>query len=828
MVQCFGRICGTSVPMAVGVILATAAQAQTPPASESSALDQVTVTATRRETSLQNTPIAVTALSTEDITNATPRDLGDLAKLAPGFSASRITAFNAASFAIRGVGQTDIIVYQEAPVSVVVDDFVLPSTQTQLLDTFDLQRIEILRGPQGTTFGKNTTGGAVNIITKRPNLSQADAQFQLEGGSFDRKEAKVAFDLPVVNDVFGIRFSGKYAKSDGYYRNGASWGPINTLAANIPGLTGQSGRGDGERVGGDDSFYGRLKGLWQIKDGLTALFQYENLRDRSESVPAFNDTPSNAGYLWPILGLSSLSGDPIKNVSVSNRNDLLMRMGDGQRIDVDGYFANVDWDLGAVKLASVTGYRKQKERLPNTYPGAAPVTASGETISLFDASRDTNRSTMQQELRLASNSSGPVNYVIGGFYQRDTTHFCVDQILGFVDFTLDSAAIFGDPLFFNHNPQFLCNNQHAKSYAGFGDISWEATDRLTLGGGARWTHEEKKWSGRNQVFAFALGPNTTLADLSEPLDAGDFSRWPTGVVSDEHSWSEPTYRALAQYKLTDEWNGYVRYDRGFRSGGYNDQVGTSGNPIADNEKRPTNPEFANSVELGSKLQAFNNRVRFNTALFYVKYKDAQRALNSTVTNAQGTQFQQTLFFNAANATVKGVELELLTRPVEALTVGANYTWQDAKYDKFQADTDFNPATQCAGCPAGIDQVLNGLPITRAPKNKGAVFGSYDWFVGDASVRLAGTLSYEAKNIFYYSDAGRANDAFLDSKTLVDANLTYNAANERWFVRAYGKNLTDRRYRIASQSVALLWTHTQFGEPRAYGLQVGMNFGREKK
>ena len=134
-----------------------AQQASQEPAAEA-ALGEVTVTATRRETSLQETPIAVTAMSADMIAASNPHDLGDLAKFAPGFSAARLTAFNAASFAIRGVGQTDIIVYQEAPVSVVVDDFVLPSTQTQLLDTFDLERVEILRGPQGTTFGKNTTG----------------------------------------------------------------------------------------------------------------------------------------------------------------------------------------------------------------------------------------------------------------------------------------------------------------------------------------------------------------------------------------------------------------------------------------------------------------------------------------------------------------------------------------------------------------------------------------------------------------------------------------------------------------------------------------------
>ena len=808
---------------AVGALPTALGQEETPAASGE--IEEITITATRRETSLQKTPLAVTALTAEALADINPRDLGDLAKFAPGFSASRITAFNAASFAIRGVGQTDIIVYQEAPVSVVVDDFVLPSTQTQLLDTFDLERIEILRGPQGTTFGKNTTGGAVNIVTKRPNLTRPELQVQLDGGSFGRFEGKLAGDYPLVTDKFALRFAGKYTKSDGYYSNGASWGPINTPAQVIPGLTGVSGRGNGEDLGGEDSFYGRLKGLWRVNENFDALFQYEILRDSSDAVPSFNDTPPDAPYLWNFLGITQPSGDPLDNVASSGRNDLMMRMDSGQRLDVDGFFANLDWDLGNFRLSSVSGYREQEERLPNTYTGATPITTDGQIISLFDAHRDTDRNTLQEEIRLSSTLEGSVNFVLGGFYQKDNTTFCVEQILGFLDFILPSGTLFGDQFFFNNNPQFLCNKQNATSYAGFGDVTWAVTDRLTLGAGGRWTHEKKKWTGRNQTFAFLLGPDTSLDDLSEPLDAADFDRWSTGVVTDEESWSEPTYRALAQFAVSDDWNTYARFDRGYRAGGYNDQIGTSGNPIADDEKRPTDPEFADSIEVGSKLDALDNRLRLNLALFHVKYKDAQRALNSTVTNAQGTQFQQTLFFNAADATVKGAEVELLVRPVAQLTLGANYTYMDAKYDKFQADTDFNPNTQCAGCPPGIDQQLSGLAITRAPENKGAVFGTWNQPVGSATIQFVASVAYEAENIFYYSDAGRAFDAFLDEKTLLDASVAYFAPDDRWFVRAYGKNLSDERYRIASQSVATLWTHTQFGEPRAFGIQLGMNFGQ---
>ena len=143
------------------------AQANTDTPDSRVGLSDIVVTATRRSTNLQSTPVAVSAVDAQLIQQASPRDIGDLAAFVPNFSAGTITNFNAASFAMRGVGQTSIIVYFEPPVAVLVDDFVVPSVQTQLLDTFDISQVEVLRGPQGTLFGKNTTGGAVTVKTKR-------------------------------------------------------------------------------------------------------------------------------------------------------------------------------------------------------------------------------------------------------------------------------------------------------------------------------------------------------------------------------------------------------------------------------------------------------------------------------------------------------------------------------------------------------------------------------------------------------------------------------------------------------------------------------------
>ena len=183
-----------AIAMALSAGQAHAQQAQTPSAGQ---LEEIVVTAERRETKLQSTPIAVSAISESLIQSEAPKTIADIAAYVPNFSASKVPGFNAASFAMRGVGNTDIIVYNEAPVGVIVDDFVLPSAQTQLLDAFDIQQLEVLRGPQGTLFGKNTTGGAVVVHTKAPSLTEDSAEAQALMGSYNSVNAQGAVNIPL-------------------------------------------------------------------------------------------------------------------------------------------------------------------------------------------------------------------------------------------------------------------------------------------------------------------------------------------------------------------------------------------------------------------------------------------------------------------------------------------------------------------------------------------------------------------------------------------------------------------------------------------------------
>ena len=822
------------------------------PDAEEVRLEEVTVTASRRaaETALQRTPISVSAVTSSDIDRLVARDISGIATSVPGFSAARVTAFNAASFAMRGVGVTDIIVYQDAPVGVQVDDFVMPSVQTQLLDTFDIERVEVLRGPQGTLFGKNTTGGAVQIQTKRPDMAEFGADVRLGYGSFGTLRAQAAVDIPVVEDVFALRFVGSYVESDGYYRLGGTYGPINSFNTadgsfapfNIPGITGQTGQGTGERAGGEDVINGRIKAQWNPNENLMFLLQYEIMRDRSDAVPSFNDTPEGGPYLWNAMGFTRPTGDPIDNMASSQRDDSLLFMGRGQEIDVDGLYLNMEWDLGSHKLFGVAGMREQDESLPNTYTGAAPINSlTGEVLSLFDANRETDRETNQLELRLASQLDGRFNYVVGGFYQTNDAEFCVVQVLGFVDLIVDFAGLGLPAQFNNSNPSVLCNKQDSESLAGFVDMTFDVTEKFQLGAGFRFTRDERSWEGRTQVAFDLLDDNTfngslSWEDLSRALDAGDFGRFPGGTIVNsstpgfenlEKTWEEPSWRVTGSYQATEDLFTYLTVSYGYKAGGYNDQTGTSGILVPE-LTRPVDPEFATNYELGLKYQSPNGRWRVNPTVFYTEYEDAQRAVN-IITEKGGAEFQETVFYNAAEVEAKGVEIEFQALLTDNFRMRAQASYLDAEYKTFVINQPRIETTDpVTGDPLVIREFngdFTGLPVPRSPEFMGSLQATYIVGLPTGSLDISGEVYYEDANLFYIAAAGREYDAYLDEKTLLNASVTYADEADRFFVRVYGRNLSDERYRIASQSVATLWTHTQFGAPRSYGVEFGLKFGQ---
>lgn len=820
-----------SVLAIAGALAAPPALAQSSPDTQSSsdtqaaageaqtagAIGDIVVTATRRDTSLQTTPIAVTAIDSTLIAQSTPRDLGDLARFVPNFDAATITGFNAASFSIRGVGQNSIIVYFEPPVAVLVDDFVVPSVQTQLLDVFDVAQVEVLRGPQGTLFGKNTTGGAVTVRTKRPVLNDVGIEGRLQAGSFGTMIAQAAVNVP-IGDTLAFRGVVGYDTSDGYYRNGACYGPVVSFAPSK--FAGRQGCGDGRSLGGRDVWIGRAKLLWEPSSQFSALAQYEWLRDSSDSIPTVSETPNSPAFLFNTLGVGASnprSDDPLKNAGISGRSDALQKQNEGQIVDVDGVYLNMDLNLDFGTFTSVTGYRSQRSRLPNTYTGQAPVAADGEVLSLFDANRSDDRNTFQQEVRFASDFGGPFDFVAGGFHQRDDTNFCVAQVLGFLD--LASGPLpFGS---WNQTPYVLCNAQEARSTAVFVEGAYKITPELTFTAGGRYTWERKRWLGRQQVFIPQLngGFDPTIR-INDALDANVYD-FPANVIEVTDSANEPTWRASLAWQATPDFFAYGTYSRGFKAGGFNDQIGGFApfvNPDGSQDlaafaeaASATRPERADSFEIGIKTDFLDDRLRVNLTGFYVKYSDLQKQIVVPIT-VGGQQNQVTRFFNAASATVRGFELEATAVPVDRLTFRAVAGFQDGQYDEFETPI-----------PAGYD--LSTAPLDRLPRWSTMLDGTYDVPLGNLRLLLNGNVAYTASSLFTQSITSPDENTFLNARTLFNASITLAEIDDRYYARVVGRNLTDQRYRTASQVVGGLWSNSQFGPPRYFGIELGVNFRR---
>ncbi|MEJ8567348.1 TonB-dependent receptor [Elongatibacter sediminis] len=786
------------IASALSFVLPAAAQESGP--TEDAApgvLEEVLVTATRRgETDILATPISITALSGDEVSKYAIRDLNDIAVSVPGLSSGTVSGFKSAQFAMRGVSETTIILYKESPVGVTIDEFVVPHIQTSNLEMFDIEAIEVLRGPQGTLFGKNTTGGVINVRTKRPVLEENSLDLQGQIGDWGTRKANLALNL-AAGETLAFRFSGMYLNSDGYYKNGAVWGPIGSPVPINSTFTGQSGQGDGRDLGGDDVFSGRAKMLWSPNDRLNLLFQYEMVRDDGDSPPIVQD--SQAGYFVPLWGFPVTGGDPLDRAGNTLRDDLFLKMTEGHRVDIDGFYLNGDYAFNEnYTMYFNAGYREQESRLPSSYGGVAGP------ISIFDATRDDNRDTSQIEVRIGSNLPGRFNFTAGAFYQEDDTEFCVAQVVGF----LDGFFLGTPPDFFNTNPRILCNRQDAEAMALFADGTYDLTDRLHITAGLRFTWEDKAWAGRPMRFALDGVPLVDILD--EPLDAVDFDRFPEGVVYNDNDWSEPTYRLILGYDFTDEVFGFIGYSRGFKSGGYNDQLGTQLDPITDLAAEPTEPEIADSFEGGIKSTFLQGRANVSFNAFYVEYTDAQRTFNVSFPGGG----QETLFFNAAEMTVKGIEAEGAFAVSDNFTLHYNASWMDAKFDKFEADTNFDGV---------IDINLSGQPVTRAPEWMAGMDGTYiqnlDW--GQIEWKLR--VSYEDESVQAYSDVDPAFNTLLDERTLVDASITYRDPQDRYYVRLLGQNLTDERYKTGSLSVATLWIMSAYGPPRYYGLEFGARF-----
>jgi iron complex outermembrane receptor protein len=727
-------------------------------------IEEVRVTARKIEESLQDTPVAVSAFGEQDIERLNPQDLRDIGAYAPNVSVGSIPGFNAAAIAIRGVSTGDIPSSFDPAVTVAVDGFYYGHAQTSLLDMFDLQQIEILRGPQGTLFGKNTIGGVVNVTSKRPT-GEWGVEGEVSVGNYSHVEAKAAVDIPFIEDVLAGRFAFMSTQNDGYYTNTV----------------------DGEDIGGKDvqTFRGRF--LFTPTDSFEALLSFEWEEDRSDTPPVINTSTAQDpnGYygsdLFYFLGypgrgtggpLAQPLGDPFDTGLVS-RYEHVDGFADytsstGHFFDIEGVYLNMSWDVLGGTITSITGKRSVDSDLYNDY--------LGENVPVYATMRSVYRDTFSQELRFASNISNVFDYQVGVYFQNNELDYINHTSLGsghpFSGILWPAAGLLqtGD------------GGQETDTFAVFGEANYHLTEKWGLTLGARYTEEEKDFNLR-------------------PIGVPESGR----VVTD-NDWDSVTYRLGTDYRLNDEIMLYATFSTGFKSGGFNEQATSPATAALSFDE-----EEADAFEVGMKSDLFDGRLRLNVAAFYTEYEGLQ--LDSVVPVEGSAIGQESTITNAGSSTVQGVEIEATARVTEYLTLQGTLGYLDAEYDEFDCDLDRNPANGNEDCTV--------LDVKRTPEVTASGGITFDQPVADL-----GSLSYNLNFTYtdsYYNDVFNSVGSEHEDVFLLNGSITLYEAGERYRIGIFGRNLTDEEYQTSGLGVANLWSFSTYGAPRTYGLELGFNF-----
>jgi iron complex outermembrane receptor protein len=778
------------------------------------AIEEIIVTARKREENVQTVPLAVTALTSE-LQESTVRNLVDLNGYAPNVRIDRDPSrAGGSSITIRGISptRTDDNSF-DSPIAVQIDGIYLGTLSGQVIENFDIERVEILRGPQGTLFGKNTTGGVVSVVRTRPT-GEWGVHAKIDYGQWNTQEARVVVNAPVMEDLLAAKVFYTSLKSDGYLTRTGTGNNMPTQ---------------------DYENYG-VTFLVTPSEDFDAVFTIEKYKDNSQggaSLTNFNlapgvatkppagspETDLSGGFLSCTLFASMII--PQWNSTVPCRTSLKTAKSttvdtpNPSSFDVDAYTLNMTYKLSDnFQLVSVTGYRDMTEdRL---------LDFDGSSDNFITLSRDNNYDQKSQELRLEGtwdkvtlvtgvhywDSKFTQNWITGGsFWQYLGTTFGVDFSNNtwlpfpfgpavappvsplqacwggaFGNIKCDTGASLtglGDPF-----DQRLYETQETKSYAGFAQADWEFIENWTLTAGVRYTDEKKDFTAGQAYLA--------------PVSRRGIDNFP-GYANLDNKWTKWTPKVGLAYQFRPDIMFYTSYSEGFHSGGF---FGVNQN-IADFVRDQYKPEEIGSYEAGMKSQFFENTVQLNVAGFYNKYKNKQE---SSVQLDPTTNTVATVFSNVADATYKGLEVEAQWVQSEYLSLFATGGWLDAKYDSFETDVNAND---------GQNLIVDASYLTprNAPKYTYGLGGTITYPVGEGHVELFTKYSWvdSIETSLLNLKIGR-----VDSREDLSASIGYFYRNMS--VSLYGRNLTDQTFEVPFPIVPLFASGTV-----SPGLSWGLSF-----
>jgi iron complex outermembrane receptor protein len=844
-----------------GAAFAQEPPAEPPPPSKApqTRLETVVTQATRVETSVQTTPVAVTAFDSAQIARTFATDLRDLTGPAPNVQLEPVGAFqNAAAFAIRGFAGGDIESATDPNVAIMIDGVYQARTSTALSDLLDISHVEILRGPQGTLFGRNAIVGAVLVDHAAPEMNEFSAYGAVKAGNYGTLDITGIINVPLVTDRAAMRIAVKSSNNDGFYTN----------------LT------DGSHYGGTD----RITILPSIKftpnDNLDVVIRGEIVRERDDSwgnVPF--STCGGAGGVFnpfdpvtqtaPLVSWAAQGQEGIDKVCGAEASDSNRPFdvhsdssaGRGSDFDVWGITGQINYTIPDVGTITYVGnYRNVHENVFNDFDTT--------DLPIFMTEREQWHHQTSHEIRFASDFSEKIDLVAGFYYfnqkykmDQATTGWLFDPNFG----TALTSAIFGRlmgvpdagaPLFALDSlaEGFGRATQTDSSWAAFANINYNFWGGLTLVAGVRYTTEKKNFESCAPATVNTPFKNTAIGCDLDPTALGyNYFNSDTDLAPDsKRSWNNISPKVGLNWQATDDLFLYASWTRGFRSGGFNGRCGST------LTCQPFNPEKNDSYEVGVKWNGLDDRLRVNLTGFWMKYTNQQIAIIRSSAGSGGGQ--ETITANAGASESKGIELEINAVPAEGLTTWASLGYLNAKTTKLctdttggtffsnQADLDAAIAGACDTSPTALFQLPNGAWIIptdhsgntlgRAPKWSIAAGFAYEVPVGDAgSITLAADWHYSSISVLNAiypnsaigSTAGVLNyngylvNPWRKANNIVNASLTWKEVEDRYQISFFVKNLTNERYIQALTPVATLFNFIQWNNPRTWGVEVAFKF-----
>lgn len=723
------------------------------------ALEEVVVTAQKRSESLQDVPVAVTSFSADEIRTKQIRGAEDLAMHVPNLQVATPIGDGIPVFALRGISMSDYSLSQNSPIATYYDEVYKGNWAILGLGMYDLERVEVLKGPQGTLYGKNTTGGAVNLIARKPEFD-TNGYLTLGYGRYAHRSAEGAYET-AIGDSLGARVAFTYDKANGY------------MANKFP----------GKKALNDMDQYG-IRGTlrYQPEDALDIVLRVSASRQESGGF-GVSPVPSESGVGGPIYNLFGLPGDFRPGLDDREHSSPL-----DTRRDLRSHAASlhVNFDMeNDLTVTSITSWDKGDIKFVED--------ADGTPLMIINGSNYAEATQVAQDLRLTSSYEGPFNFIVGAYFSEEKVETRTDLLyFGDIDVTGDGIINADDCIaggFFIACEYGNSFEQKKTSHAFYSDLTYELTERATIRGGLRYTHDKISLDDFiAQIRSADSTPivNTIPGNYEGPIDATTSRR----IYDDNVSG-----KLGVDYRISDEVMVYATYSRGYRSAAFNAQAFA-----LPEELTVAKPEDVDAYELGLKGEFFDRRLRFNTALFRYDYKNQQVLNVNPATQAQ-------VLISLPESEVTGAEFDLTYIATTNLLLSLSGGFLDTEIKKGQA--------------SGAD--VKGNELLSSPSRN--LTGSIDWSIpvgdlGSADFRI--DVSHVSD---YHYDLVNSVAATQDGYTLVNGQLRFQPYDGRYSVTLWMKNITNRFYAPVKYDVQEItgFVYRQVNKPRTYGVTFGMEF-----